>query len=662
MAIIKFISDKSCHLYIDLEFVGEVQPNKILRISLDTGSYLVEVKNNKDCIVKKYVLSIKPTDIQILQNIEIDETIIENVVENLRNDSTLKFHHQRARFCYNGLYGFINSQYKVVIPPVYSYADDFLLSKSFVKKKFPNGEKATTIDSNGNICLEQWYDYIGSDDKKILLKSCKTYYVLSRDTLLLINKYHDARYDGRNELIPVYKEIGIDRMYGYIDTAGNEIIPFIYDYVWNFESIGFAKVKRFGNIHAVDKNGTLFISMGSALEDGKPIKNIFGQIENPNEIYHAKKITKEESQIKGFDGNYREDCCWEYYPIKECNSWGLGIFEWINDDSKNDNYKHYKRIAINKIDKYQCDRIIYYANGYFVYRQNGTCKLLDIANPDKIYSFDAEEVIVNVRWKHIAHNATRTINNVILKKNNKYGITDINGNILLPIEYDLILTTDAMGGQETGNIGIVWQGEKCSFVRMSDAKILDHFKYDDIIINNPPNFDYDYDLDVINSIYIVKENGKYGCIDFYLNIILSSIYDKLDFEFESDLDSIHYKIMLYKDGKIGTHEYCKYYSRQNGTIELDFTIPPEFDECVFLKNNKSVNSFIDMSYVAVRKNNTWGIIDNTPANSTYFIYNVYDWKNSPNICDLEYKYNSLDELKEDADTEFHKRIDKYFHI
>ena len=120
--------------------------------------------------------------------------------------------------------------------------------------------------------------------------------------------------------------------------------------------------------------------------------------------------------------------------------------------------------------------------------------------------------------------------------------------------------------------------------------------------------------------------------------------------------------MLYKDGKIGTHEYCKYYSRQNGIIELDFAIPPEFDECVFLKNNKSVNSFIDMSYVAVRKNNTWGIIDNTPANSTYFIYNVYDWKNSPNICDLEYKYNSLDELKEDADTEFHKRIDKYFHI
>lgn len=46
MAIVKFISDESCQILIDMELVGEVNANSILKVKLDAGSYLVEIKDN----------------------------------------------------------------------------------------------------------------------------------------------------------------------------------------------------------------------------------------------------------------------------------------------------------------------------------------------------------------------------------------------------------------------------------------------------------------------------------------------------------------------------------------------------------------------------------------------------------------------------------------
>lgn len=45
MAIVKFISENSCQIFVDMELVGEVQAGRMLKVSLETGSYLVEVKD-----------------------------------------------------------------------------------------------------------------------------------------------------------------------------------------------------------------------------------------------------------------------------------------------------------------------------------------------------------------------------------------------------------------------------------------------------------------------------------------------------------------------------------------------------------------------------------------------------------------------------------------
>ena len=66
----------------------------------------------------------------------IDKLAYQIFIEKLRNDSSLRFYNQRASFCHNGSYGYINSQYEVVIEPIYSFADIFIAIRYL---KLPKG-------------------------------------------------------------------------------------------------------------------------------------------------------------------------------------------------------------------------------------------------------------------------------------------------------------------------------------------------------------------------------------------------------------------------------------------------------------------------------------------------------------------------------------------
>ena len=190
MVIVKFISDKDCQLFIDMELVGEVHADNMLKVTLEAGSYLVEAKTTDGKCLKKYELKINSSDNQVLQDLALEKTMLFETIEKLRNDSSLRFYNQRAAFCHNGSYGYINSQYEVVIEPIYSFADIFISTKALVRRTFSNGEMATLIDINGNICLGQWYEYIGCNDKTILLKSENTFFVLSRENYSFVEIPH----------------------------------------------------------------------------------------------------------------------------------------------------------------------------------------------------------------------------------------------------------------------------------------------------------------------------------------------------------------------------------------------------------------------------------------------------------------------------------------
>ena len=72
MAIVKFISENSCQIFVNMELVGEVQAGRMLKVSLETGSYLVEVKDAETKEMKGVVRKVKytvTTDIEALEYI-----------------------------------------------------------------------------------------------------------------------------------------------------------------------------------------------------------------------------------------------------------------------------------------------------------------------------------------------------------------------------------------------------------------------------------------------------------------------------------------------------------------------------------------------------------------------------------------------------------------
>lgn len=301
MAIVKFVSDKDCQVFIDMELAGKVAPDSMLKITLETGCYLIQIKDDDGHLIKEYDLEIKASDNQVLQKINESNCQIEDVIRNLRNDSSLRFYHQRAIFCYNGNYGYINSQYKIAIEPIYSYAENFTNGLALVKKVFPNGEKATIIDVDGNISLDRWYDYIGGNEKTVLLKSEKIFYVLSKVDYSIVNQYLDAKYDGKGELIPVHKHIGVDDMYGYIDRTGTKVIPLIYDFADNFRTNNLATVKRFGEYNSVDLDGNLYrYGIHSYKKVMEIRKKIVGNESFDTDSYNNEFLSKEESLYRGF--------------------------------------------------------------------------------------------------------------------------------------------------------------------------------------------------------------------------------------------------------------------------------------------------------------------------------------------------------------------------
>lgn len=505
-------------------------------------------------------------------------------------------------------------------------------------------------------------EIIGSDNKKLLIKDNKKYVVISREDFTKIDEYIDAGYDNKSKLIPVRKVVGVDDWYGFIDKCGNESVPLIYDYVWNFDNSGYAKVKRFGHISIVDTKGNLYDTNNSSNVDA------------------VSMLSKDETKKKGFFFNFGE-----YWPIKDNNKWGIARHKTIMGEKG-----IYKKISDIEV-LYECDRILYIGYDvfgvfdYIIYKKNNHCILshsiskeehyFDVDSIEPIFEFETEEypnrhvnfllfrknhkygvvdidgniiisaifdvLIPNLIYDHAAREdyESNTINSYIVFINNKCGIISHTGELLLPIEYDKIEVTIAQKNFKTGDHAVVWKNGKCSVICISTGKLLFPFIYEEIIANET----YHEDLRIfsMDSTLLVKKDGKYGCVSLDKKQIIDIKYDKIIFDCWCIEDRFRYSLILQNNGKYGTYEY---YEEDNGK-RSSFYVEPQFDECIFLWNQHSELSNYRLHFIAVRSEGRWGIIDKNTDN------------NCPNLEDLVFRYKSLDELKQNANEEF-KRICK----
>lgn len=731
MAIVKFTSNKDCQVFIDMELAGRVTPDSMLKVTLETGGYLIQIKDKDGNLIKGYEIEIKSSDNQLLEKIDGTNNKLDDVIENLKNNPSLVFHCERAAFCYNGLYGFVDKTFTVVIPPIYYCVNKFDNNKAFVVRDFPEGRKTTMIDRDGNMYFNRWFDYIGESDDTILLGIEDRIIVYSKTKYDKVAEYFNAGYDKKASLVPVYKKVETYNFYGYIDFEGKEAIPFIFNNVGNFNEKGEASVVFLGRDAKI--NSTDYYKEG---KDG---------------FYYR---TSWSGDLQGLDGIFSEnvpcpckydtgETLWHFIPIWNSYKWIIRVT--INTRSHKE---------IKSLD-YYCDYVLRIDKGYIICKQADKVLLL-IAHTFlgiEEFTFDADDVVPVFDIHHNLQGddiiASRTF---IIRRNNKYGVYNTWGEVLIPVEYDEIIAFEPF----------IFAVKKANKYGVYSAGKISAFEYDNVTKYNNSNNEYSglllekagkfgfwknrsvipplYDhIDCYGDRYVVSLNGEYGIIDdktkeilpikhkkiiplgneyfiektekgwslgfIHHGIIYPNTFDDITFLSEKKqwleifqvkagdkygcinnkgelilpinydkiiLDSSLYSprvisILTYKDGKVGfciiTYFYSdNYCCKRTGTFHFEYIyyVEPQFDECVLQRNSRTVLDSYYMHYAAVKKDGKWGILDQKPRDLTYMAndLNLED-VNEPNWEDLNYKYNSFEELKKDADNEFDRRVKKY---
>lgn len=151
----------------------------------------------------------------------------------------------------NGLYGFIDENGKVIVPPKYSFAENF--SEGFAGA-FKEDDRYVYVNAEGREVIQRdscgkkfhdgyalaWFDdegFWGFIDEK---------------GNTVIEPQFDEEYTAgfREGLVDVCK----NEKWGYIDKKGQVVIPFEYDWTYPF-SEGFAIVKQKRKKFFIDRNG-----------------------------------------------------------------------------------------------------------------------------------------------------------------------------------------------------------------------------------------------------------------------------------------------------------------------------------------------------------------------------------------------------------------------
>lgn len=463
MAIVKFISDQDCHIFIDKENVGKVTVDSLLKVALEIGGYLIEVKDDEGRILKKYNLEIKSTDNQILQDISGASPSTDEVLNLLKNDPTLVFHCGRAKFCLDGKYGYVNKKFEVVIPAIYSIANDFVNNKAFVVRDFPDGRRTTMIDEDGNMFFNRWFDYIGESDETILFGIENRVIVYSKIKFNKTAEYFNGGYDFKHPYVPVYKKEGVDEFYGFINYKGEEVVPLLFDVVGNFNEKGLAEVYFWGLKSRIDKNDfTLKDDIGDKYEvrsfnDLVYMSNnaIFNEGLDRIEIYNNNRYIFK-----------------TVHPLLIEDKWLLQI----TTEYQNDNSPQEKTIA--------CDKVVYLGERCFAYRIGKQCFAHYFDSGDELI-IDAEFFIPANRCVIASGSAHDEYypDTFIIRKDGKYGSIGTNGKEILPTIYNSIIPIQPNYFIDIYTnlpvYAIIQLGARYSLANLSEGHVLLPFEYDE---------------------------------------------------------------------------------------------------------------------------------------------------------------------------------------
>ena len=161
----------------------------------------------------------------------------------------------------NGKWGFINKSGKVVVPILFDWINDYHNGLAAVKKD----EKWGSIDKNGKVVIPIQYDYIADFHEGLAAveKDGKWGFIDNNGKVVVPFQFE------RKDLNDYYDGVAIVRKngkWGGIDKSGKVVVPFLYDCILNHR-YGLFEVEKDGEWGIVDKSGKVLVPIQYAAID-----------------------------------------------------------------------------------------------------------------------------------------------------------------------------------------------------------------------------------------------------------------------------------------------------------------------------------------------------------------------------------------------------------
>lgn len=381
------------------------------------------------------------------------------------------------------------------------------------------------IDSKGDIIIEPTYDeaiIIPNNESPVFICTYDVDYekntyktkILNEKNEELFTEYDlvDAieNYDSDNTLWYEQDVLRVqkDGKYGLIDLKGTQLAECKYDSITALKGTSNSLITEISG-----KKGIMAANGGIIIENeyknisaiSKDYENGYIVQDNNNKygvVSYDKSLALDTKydEIKPIYGNGK------YYVVKENNKWKV-----VDTDGKG--YLQGKFTEIKSIN-----------DDTAVIKNNGKYGVVSISNQKNIITTKYEDIIY------------ATSNQYIAKQNGKYGIIDEKGDTILDFKYNNIVYRDTANFYEATNedytsdlidtdMNVKLSGVIISSINIEDGymqvRTNDEYKY--------YNFKFEQkeskDLLKTNTMFLSKQNGKYGFVDKNGVVVVDYIYD-----------------------------------------------------------------------------------------------------------------------------------------
>lgn len=404
----------------------------------------------------------------------------------------------------NGKWGFIDKTGKEIIPIIYQEVDQQMQDVNVIVKK--NGKWAI-FDNLGKQLSDFVYDKIYRTDiidfsKDIFKRNASTYFengaaLVEKDGKFeFINLKAQAAFPNNKfdsaSVFDTFKNAIVKRngKYGMIKTSGEFKIPLEYDFIEPYDT-NHGEYSEYYNA----RKGKIYHILNKELKEigvsYEPVYNNF-VVENPSIIFRDLK-----NKYGRVDWQGKTLISFEYDTMNEIEGTSFLAV------SKNGKYGIIDEKGAIKIP-------IQYKEIYQLYDK------FDDEELQKKNLFVADQKIIDIN-NHLILNGYNSLqpifynhSKLIVSKNKKFGVVDVNNKVLLPLQYDEISNWVEYGPK---NRHIVKRRNLYGMLECETFKEKIPVVYDFVFITYNMAF--------------VKKNNKYGIIDLENKTICPFIYDDL---------------------------------------------------------------------------------------------------------------------------------------